>query len=83
MAQQKSSSSVIASAITVAGLGIVWVTVAGNFPSQEELYSAAPPADARQVDTSVAIAVSATHAGSHHPYLSSTAFRGSHGESWR
>lgn len=48
MAQQKSSSSVIASAITVAGLGLVWVTVAGNFPSQEELYSAAPPVDARQ-----------------------------------
>lgn len=48
MAQQKSSSSLIASAITVAGLAIVWVTVAGNFPSQEELYSAAPPADARQ-----------------------------------
>ena len=46
MAQQKSSSNVIASAITVAGLGLVWVTVAGNFPSHEELFSAAPPADA-------------------------------------
>jgi Cysteine rich repeat len=49
MAQQKSSSSLIASAITVAGLALVWVTIAGNFPSQEELYSVAPPADARQV----------------------------------
>jgi hypothetical protein len=49
MPQHKTSSHMIASAITVAGLGLVWVTVAGNFPSPEELYSAAPPVDARQV----------------------------------
>ena len=49
MPQHKTSSNVIASAITVAGLGLVWVTVAWNFPSHEELYSAAPPVDARQV----------------------------------
>lgn len=40
MAQQQSSSGTIAGAITILGLGLVWVTVAGNFPSQEELSSA-------------------------------------------
>ncbi len=41
MAQQQSSSGIIAGAITILGLGLVWVTVATNFPSQEELSSAA------------------------------------------
>ena len=49
MAQQTSSSSVIAGAVTMVALGIVWVIVAGNFPSQEELFSAAPSAEVRQV----------------------------------
>ena len=49
MPQQTSSSSIIAGAVTIAALGLVWVTVAGNFPSQEELFSTAPPAEARQV----------------------------------
>jgi len=49
MPQQTSSSSMIAGAVTIAALGLVWVTVAGNFPSQEELFSTAPPAEARQV----------------------------------
>lgn len=48
MAQQKSSSGTIAGAITIFGLGLVWVTVATNFPSHEELSSAAPPAETRQ-----------------------------------
>ena len=48
MAQQQSSSGTIAGAITILGLGLVWVTVAANFPSQEELSSAALPADTRQ-----------------------------------
>ena len=39
---------VIAGAITIVGLGLVWVTVAVNFPSQEELSSAAVPAETRQ-----------------------------------
>src|SRR3977135_2125791 len=48
MAQQQSSSGTIAGAITILGLGLVWVTVATNFPSQEELSSAALPAEIRQ-----------------------------------
>ena len=48
MAQQQSSSSIVASAITILGLGLVWVTVATNFPSQEEFSSAAVPAETRQ-----------------------------------
>jgi hypothetical protein len=48
MAQQQSSGRVLAGIMTVLGLGIVWVTVAANFPSQEELSSAAPPAQTRQ-----------------------------------
>ena len=39
----------IAGAVTIVALGLVWATVAGNFPSQEELFSTAPPAEARQV----------------------------------
>ena len=49
MAEQTSSSSAIAGAITIVGLGLVWVIVAGTFPSHEELFSTAPPAEARQV----------------------------------
>ena len=48
MAQQQSSSGIVAGAITILGLGLVWVTVATNFPSQEELSSAAVPAETRQ-----------------------------------
>jgi hypothetical protein len=48
MAQQQSSSRLIAGAITILGLGLVWVAVAINFPSQEELSSAALPAATRQ-----------------------------------
>lgn len=48
MAQHQSSSGIIAGAITILGLTLVWVTVATNFPSQEELSSAAPPAETRQ-----------------------------------
>jgi len=48
MAQQQSSSGLIAGIITILGLGLVWVTVATNFPSQEELSSAALPTEARQ-----------------------------------
>ena len=48
MAQQQSLSGIIAGAITILGLGLVWVTVATNFPSQEELSSAALPAEIRQ-----------------------------------
>ena len=48
MAQQQSSSGIIAGAITIFGLGLVWVTVVTNFPSQEELSSAALPAETRQ-----------------------------------
>jgi Cysteine rich repeat len=47
MAQQQSSSGFITGAITVLGLGLVWVTVAGNFPSQVELSSAALPVETR------------------------------------
>jgi hypothetical protein len=49
MSQQTSSSSMIAGAVTIVALGLVWATVAGNFPSQEELFSTAPPVEARQV----------------------------------
>ena len=49
MSQQTSSSSMIVGAVTIVALGLVWATVAGNFPSQEELFSTAPPAEARQV----------------------------------
>ena len=49
MSQQTSSSRMIAGAVTIVALGLVWATVAGNFPSQEELFStAAPLAEARQ-----------------------------------
>ena len=48
MAQQQSSSGTIAGVVTVLGLGLVWVTVATNFPSQKELSSAALPAETRQ-----------------------------------
>ena len=48
MAQQQSSSGTIAGAITIIGLGLVWVTAAGNFPSQEEMFSAGTPAETRQ-----------------------------------
>jgi hypothetical protein len=48
MAQQQSSNGIIAGAITILGLGLVWATVVFNFPSQEELSSAALPAETRQ-----------------------------------
>jgi hypothetical protein len=48
MTQQQSSSGIIAGAITILGLGLVWVTVVTNFPSQEELFSAAAPAELHQ-----------------------------------
>ena len=48
MAQQQSSGGIITGAITFLGLGLVWVTVAANFPSQEELSSAALSAETRQ-----------------------------------
>jgi len=48
MAQPQPSSGVIAGAITILGLGLVWATVAFNFPSQEELSPAASPTEARQ-----------------------------------
>ena len=48
MAQQQSSSGIVAGAITILGLGLVWVAVATNFPSQEELSLAAVPAETRQ-----------------------------------
>lgn len=48
MPQQQSSSRIIAGSITILGLGLVWVTVATNFPSQEELSSAAVPAETRE-----------------------------------
>lgn len=50
MAQQQSSSGIVAGAITILGLGLVWVAVATNFPSQEELSSAAVPAETRQTE---------------------------------
>jgi len=47
MAQQQSSSGIMAGAMTVLGLGLVWLTVAASFPSQEELSSAAVPVEPR------------------------------------
>lgn len=47
MAQQQSSSGVVAGVITILGLGLVWVVVAANFPSQEELSAAAVPPETR------------------------------------
>ena len=77
MAQQQSSSGIIAGAITILGLGLVWVTVATNFPSQEELSSAGTPAESSSVGTSSVSRVCATHAGFNHPHLSSAVFRDS------
>jgi hypothetical protein len=48
MAQQQSSNGIIAGVITILGLGLVWVLVAINFPSQAELSSAELPAEIRQ-----------------------------------
>ena len=48
MAQQQSSGGTIAGVITILGIGLVWITVATNFPSQEELFSAELPAETRQ-----------------------------------
>lgn len=48
MAQQKSSSGIIAGALTVLGLALVWATVAANFPSAEELSSAGLPPETRE-----------------------------------
>ena len=48
MTQQQSSGGIIASTVTILGLGLVWVTVATNFPSQEELSSAVAPGEPHQ-----------------------------------
>jgi hypothetical protein len=48
MAQQQSSNGTIAGAITILGLGLVWATVVFNFPSQEEMSSAALPIETRE-----------------------------------
>lgn len=48
MAQQQSLSGIIAGAMTILGLGLVWVTMAGNFPSQEEVSSTTRPAEIGQ-----------------------------------
>ena len=48
MAKEQSSSGIIAGAITFLGLGLVWVTVAANFPSQVELSTAELPVETRQ-----------------------------------
>lgn len=48
MAQPQSSNGTIAGIVTILGLGLVWVTVATNFPSEEELSSAELPVEARQ-----------------------------------
>jgi Cysteine rich repeat len=48
MAQQQSSSGIITGAITVLGLGLVWATVAFNFPSQDEMSTDALPAEISQ-----------------------------------
>ena len=48
MAQRQSSNGIITGAVTILGLGLVWMTVVFNFPSQEELSSAALPAATRQ-----------------------------------
>lgn len=47
MAQQ-SSSGILAGLVTILGLGLVWMTVATNFPTLEELSSAEVPTQARQ-----------------------------------
>src|SRR5678809_1536169 len=47
MAHQQSSGLMIAGAITVFGVGLVWASVAFICPSQEELSSAALPAETR------------------------------------
>lgn len=48
MAQQQSSSGIITGAITILGLGLVWATVAFNFPSQEEMSTVALSAETSQ-----------------------------------
>ena len=48
MGQRQSSSGIIAGTITILGLGLVWVTVSANFPSQEELFSGEMPAETRR-----------------------------------
>jgi hypothetical protein len=48
MPQQKSSSGIFSSIVTILGLGLVWMTVVANFPSQEELTSDEVPAQARE-----------------------------------
>ena len=83
MAQQQSSSGIIAGAITFLGLGLVWVTVATNFPSQEELSSAALPAETRQAARPSSPLSDATPAGFNHSHLSSAAFRGSNVDAGR
>jgi Cysteine rich repeat len=49
MDQQQSSSGTMAGVVTILGLGLVWVTVATNFPSVDELSSAELPGETRQV----------------------------------
>jgi len=51
MAQQRSSSGFFAWAITILGLGLVWVTVSANLPSQEELLSDEMPGATGQVSS--------------------------------
>src|SRR6478735_1773665 len=49
MSQQPLSSRILAGAITFVGLGIVWMAIASNLPSQQELSakeSLKPPAQA-------------------------------------
>jgi Cysteine rich repeat len=52
MAERQSSSGIIAGAITIVGLGLVWVTVSANFPSQEELFSGEMPPETRRAPAS-------------------------------
>lgn len=47
MAQPESSSGIIAGTITILGLGLVWLAIAINFPSREELSAVSLPAPAR------------------------------------
>jgi hypothetical protein len=49
MAERQASSGIIAGAVTILGLGLVWVTVSANFPSQEELFSGEMPSETRRV----------------------------------
>ena len=49
MAERASSSGIIAGAVTILGLVLVWVTVSANFPSQEELFSVEMPPETRRV----------------------------------